>query len=134
MPTMLRPEAAGEVSVLPGMIETIVGIIAASVVSHPFAIGVNVRGIGMTRLIAEMSPVLRGGVLFGCALFLGMLALGMLFGTAIRDMHSGIALRRALMLVMLRHYRHRQKNRNRKKSENGVHQFKPSTIQVSEVF
>jgi hypothetical protein len=120
----------------------------------------------MTGLIAEVSAILRSGMLFRRmlllralfrpALFLWMLALGMLLGTvlllgmtvigvrhghrfrtAIGDMHSGIALRRSLMFIMLRHCRQRQNNGYRKKSENGFHHFNPprfKSAKCSEVF
>ena len=58
-PDMVATEAAGEVSVLPGMIEVVVGIIAAGVVADPLAVGVNVRNIGVPRFVVEMAVVLR---------------------------------------------------------------------------
>src|SRR5277367_26683 len=50
---MAAAEAAGEVSMLPGMIEMVVGIIAACAVAHPFAVGVDVGSVGVTFAIAE---------------------------------------------------------------------------------
>ena len=51
MPAVIGTEAAGKVSVLPGMIEMIVGIVAAGVVADPFAVGMNVWSIGMSAFI-----------------------------------------------------------------------------------
>ena len=58
MPDMAAAESAGEVSVFPSMIEVIAGIIAAGVVADPFAVGVNMRRIGMSRLVVEVSVFL----------------------------------------------------------------------------
>jgi hypothetical protein len=59
MPDVAGAEAAGEVAVLPGMIEVIVNVVASGVVADPFAVGVNVRRVGMAGMIVEM---LRRGV------------------------------------------------------------------------
>jgi hypothetical protein len=47
MPNMAGPESARKVPVLPGVIEVVVGISRAAIVPDPFAIGVNVRSIGV---------------------------------------------------------------------------------------
>ena len=58
-PDVLRPDAAVEPPVFPWMIEMIVGIVASGVVSHPLiGFGVDVRGVGMVRLIAEGAPLI----------------------------------------------------------------------------
>ena len=54
VPAVLRAEATSKVSMLPGMIEVVVGIAAACVVADPFSVGVNVRSIRMTGLIVEV--------------------------------------------------------------------------------
>jgi hypothetical protein len=54
VPSVLGTEATGKVSMLPGMIEVVVGIAAAGVVADPFSIGVNVRSIRMSGLIVEV--------------------------------------------------------------------------------
>ncbi len=146
-PAMLRPEAARKVPMLPGMIQVIVHIIATGSVSDPFPVGVDVRGIGMAFLIAVVSAVLCGGVLFGSMLFLRTvfrcaLVLGMLLGTtlflraplvrmwrgrrfrpSVGNMHASAALRRPLMFIMLRQRRQRANDTNRKKSNNVLHHF-----------
>jgi hypothetical protein len=153
-PAMLRSEASCEVPMLPGMIQVIVHIIATGSVSNPFAVGMDVRGIGMAFLVAVVSSILGRGVLFGsmlllrttfrCALFLRML-LGTLFlrtplvrmwrrrrfRTSVGNMHPA-ALGRPLMFIVLRQRRQRANNTNRKKSKNVLHHFQPSTIRVSE--
>ena len=59
-PDVMRPEASGEVSVFPGMIEMIVRIAPAGFVSHPVIIlGVNVRRRRMPGLVL-VSPSLLG--------------------------------------------------------------------------
>lgn len=58
MPHMAAAEAAGEVPMLPGMIEMIVNVAPAGVVADPFAVVMNVGSIGMPRLVVEM----RGGL------------------------------------------------------------------------
>jgi hypothetical protein len=59
VPDVPAAESAGEVAVLPGMIEVIVGIAAAGVVADPFVVGVNVGSVGMSSFVAEMAVVLR---------------------------------------------------------------------------
>ena len=58
-------KSAREAPVLPEMIEVIVGIVAAGVVSDPAAIGVDVRNSRMPRLIAK-SAIPRGRGRSGC--------------------------------------------------------------------
>jgi hypothetical protein len=50
-PNVAAAEAAGEVAVLPGMIEVIVRIILAGVVADPLAVGVDVRSFGMALFV-----------------------------------------------------------------------------------
>src|SRR5450432_3507663 len=54
VPDMAAAKSAGKVAVFPGMIEVVVGIVAAGVVADPLAIGVNVRHVGMARFVAEV--------------------------------------------------------------------------------
>ena len=51
---------ARKAPVLPGMIEVVVGVIAAGIISNPFAIGMNVRGIGMPFRVAKIAVFLNG--------------------------------------------------------------------------
>ena len=44
-------EAAVEMAMLPGMIDVVVGIIAAGIVADPFAISVHVGSFGVSRLV-----------------------------------------------------------------------------------
>lgn len=64
-PHMPGTEAAAPVPMFPGMIEVIVGIVAATVMSHPDS-AVDVRSIGMVGVIAEIS-VLVALVVMGAA-------------------------------------------------------------------
>ncbi|MCU1297931.1 MAG: hypothetical protein JWO91_2209 [Acidobacteriaceae bacterium] len=58
-PDVLWTNATIKASMLPRMIEMIVGIVASAVVSHPLIIfGVDVGSIGMFRLIAETVPLI----------------------------------------------------------------------------
>ena len=51
-PAVTSAEAAGEVTVLPGVVEMEAGIVAAVVVSNPLAVVVDVRGLGMAFFIS----------------------------------------------------------------------------------
>jgi hypothetical protein len=65
---MAAAKAAIEAAVFPGMIDVIVGIVAAGIVANPLVIVVDVRGFRVVGLIAEgASILLRSG--FGCAIF-----------------------------------------------------------------
>jgi len=48
-----RAKTATEMPMLPRVVHTEVGIIAARFMSYPFAVGVNVRNIRMSRLVVE---------------------------------------------------------------------------------
>ncbi|MFZ1005926.1 MAG: hypothetical protein WAN65_03760 [Candidatus Sulfotelmatobacter sp.] len=61
VPDVPAPETASEVAVLPGMVEVVVNIVMAGIVANPFAVGVNVRCVGMASLIVEVR-CLRGGM------------------------------------------------------------------------
>jgi len=58
VPDVAAAESAGEVAVLPGMIEVVVNVIAAGVVSDPFAVGVDVGSIGMPLFVVEVTILL----------------------------------------------------------------------------
>jgi hypothetical protein len=47
-------DASREVAVLPGMIEVVVNVGAASGVADPFVVGVHVRGFGVAFLVGEL--------------------------------------------------------------------------------
>jgi hypothetical protein len=53
-------ETSGEVAMFSGMVEVIVRIVGAAVVADPLAIGVDVRGIGMARLVVIVTGFLGG--------------------------------------------------------------------------
>jgi hypothetical protein len=67
-PDVAGAEAAGEVAVRPSMIDMVAGIIFAGVVADPFAVGVDVRGVGMAGFVGivaifdgmSVSPGRRG--------------------------------------------------------------------------
>ena len=54
MPDVAAAEASGEVAVFPGMIKMHAGIVAAGVVAYPFAVGVDVRRVGVSGLVVEV--------------------------------------------------------------------------------
>ena len=58
---MPAAEPSGEAAVFPGMIEVVVSVAAPGVVADPFAVGMNVRRVGMSALVVEVT-VLRGGM------------------------------------------------------------------------
>lgn len=60
MPNVATANSAGKVPVLPRVIEVIVGVSRAAIVSNPFAIGVDVRSIGVPGRVAIV-PRLRCG-------------------------------------------------------------------------
>jgi hypothetical protein len=59
VPDVAAAEATGEVAVLPGMVEVVVNIVMAGVVADPFAVGVNVRRVGMACLVVEVRSLGR---------------------------------------------------------------------------
>jgi hypothetical protein len=62
-PDVLRPDRPREASLSPWMIETIVGIVATGVVSHPrVVLGMDVWGFGVARLIPEGAAAGRRGI------------------------------------------------------------------------
>ncbi len=63
-PNVAAAEAAGEAAMLPGMIEVIVGIIAASVVANPFAVGMDVRSFRMANPVGVFWSFRWGAVRF----------------------------------------------------------------------
>jgi len=62
VPNVAAAEAAAETAMLPGMIEMVVGIIAAGVVADPLAIVVNVRGFGMALFVGIVAGLFRSCV------------------------------------------------------------------------
>src|SRR6202020_1504329 len=58
MPDVATAESAGEASVLPGMIEVVVRIVAAGVMADPLAVGVDMRGVGGAGAGGEVSGLL----------------------------------------------------------------------------
>jgi hypothetical protein len=56
---MLRTDAAGESSMLPGMVNVVIRIIAPGIVAYPLIIlRVDVRRFRMARLILETLPLM----------------------------------------------------------------------------
>jgi hypothetical protein len=55
MPHVVRTEPAREVPVFPGVIDMIVRVVRASVVSNPLAVRMNVRSVGMSLGVAEVA-------------------------------------------------------------------------------
>lgn len=54
-PDVAGTEAAAKVAVSPGMIDVIVGIVLAGVVADPFAVGVDMRSVGMAGFVDIVS-------------------------------------------------------------------------------
>lgn len=83
-PDVRLAKSAGEVSVFPRTIDVVVRIVTAGVMSDPLAVGVDVRDIGMARLVGESaaarSRLLWPGLLLslgtGCGTLLGPRRLG----------------------------------------------------------
>jgi hypothetical protein len=68
MEHMAPAKAAGEVAVFPGMIDVIVGVVAAGIVAHPLVVVVDVGCLRVTWLITEGPSVFlrvafRGAIL-----------------------------------------------------------------------
>ena len=59
VPDVAAAEAASKVAVLPGMVEVVVDVVMAGVVADPFAVGMNVRRVGMAGLVVEMRSLRR---------------------------------------------------------------------------
>jgi hypothetical protein len=58
---MARPKSAAEMAMFPGLVEVIVRIVAACIVADPRSAVVNVRCVGMTGLVAEITIVFLPG-------------------------------------------------------------------------
>jgi hypothetical protein len=58
MPDVATAEAAGESSVLSGIVDVVVRIVAAGVMADPLAVGVDVRGVGVSGAVVEVSVVM----------------------------------------------------------------------------
>jgi hypothetical protein len=56
MPDVAATDAAGEMAVLPGVIEMVVGVVFTGVVTDPLAVVMNVGRFGMARFIAGLKP------------------------------------------------------------------------------
>jgi len=52
-PDVTAAEAAGEMAMLPWMIEMVAGVVGARVVTYPFAVGVDVGGFRMAGFIGK---------------------------------------------------------------------------------
>jgi len=62
MPDMTRAKAAGEVAMFPGMIQMVIGVVLAGVVSDPLTVGVNMGSFRMSRFVGKF---LFWSVVFG---------------------------------------------------------------------
>lgn len=60
MPDMTAAKTAGEVSVLPWVVEMIVRIVGTGIVANPFSVGVYMGCVGMAGLVVEMTVGLSG--------------------------------------------------------------------------
>ena len=54
-PAVATAESAIEATILPRVIDAKAGVISAAIVSHPFAVAVDVRRLGMTLAVVEVS-------------------------------------------------------------------------------
>ncbi len=72
MPDVAAAEAAGKASVLPGMIEVVVGIVGTGVVADPFAVRMDVRRVGMSGLVVEVRSSPGTGCATGAGPWAGM--------------------------------------------------------------
>ena len=61
VPDMATTEAASEMAVLPGMVQVVVGIIAAGIVTDPFSIAVDMRGVRMPITIFKVFGIRMWG-------------------------------------------------------------------------
>jgi hypothetical protein len=59
-PDVLAAKAAVEASMLPRMIEVVVDVSTAGIMSDPFAVGVNVRSVRMPFRVPEVTGLGRG--------------------------------------------------------------------------
>lgn len=73
-PDVPGTKAAAEVAVSPRMIDVEVNVGAASVMADPFAVGMDVRGVGMAALVFEITMLV--GRVNGCAMSRGRTVLG----------------------------------------------------------
>ena len=72
MEHMTPARAAGEVAAFPGMIDVIVGVVAAGIVAHPLIVVVHVGRLRAARFIPERASVflcMAFGVIFSCMIF-----------------------------------------------------------------
>jgi hypothetical protein len=60
---MTAAESAGEAPMLPWMIDVVVGIVTAGIVSDPFIVRVNVGSFGMSRLVRKPAVFWSGRLL-----------------------------------------------------------------------
>jgi hypothetical protein len=61
---MATAETASEAAMLPGVIETVMSVVAAGIMAHPLFAPINVGSVGMSFLFAEVAVFLsrtRGG-------------------------------------------------------------------------
>jgi hypothetical protein len=58
-PHVALADASGEAAMLPGMIQMIVGIVAAGIVAYPLIVGVNVRSFGVAGFVGIFWSLLR---------------------------------------------------------------------------
>jgi len=94
-PGMARAEAATEASVLPGMIEMIMGIVAARVVADPDS-PINMRRIRVVRLIAKIATLIC--VLIGMLIWMSAIGRGLMLVAVIRRWSAS---RRRMTLMFL---------------------------------
>jgi hypothetical protein len=108
------PEATGEVTVLPGVIQVIAGIVFARVMAYP-GFAIDVGSVGMSRLIAVIA-ILHDGL----GMFYG-------FGAAARDGWMA-AMSRGATFRMLRKCRDSKNKQSCKSQLYGFHRFLQMSI------
>lgn len=60
VPDMAASDTAGEVAMFPGMIQMVMGIVAAGIMANPLSIGMDVGSIRMSFLVAEFAVFIDG--------------------------------------------------------------------------
>jgi len=133
-PPVLRAQAGSEMSVFPGMIDVVVGIVSAASVSDPISVRVHVRSLGVPGLVAEIVVL----VFLVTAYFLvtafgvsGMRRFGVCrLRPALRDMPFHPAFRMLLVLwfIPLRERKDRKNQRHQHHSKDLFHPQPPISV------
>ncbi len=92
---MTPAETTGKTAVFPGVVKVKASIVAALVMSYPMAIGMNVRGVGVTFMVLKVAVF----ILVRCSPAIAMIGLGTMFGCVPRVKIA--VLFSAMMLIRL---------------------------------